>query len=31
MWKLKTKLEMQTTVDDAGIFTEVSVTTQRLD
>ena len=28
MWKLKSKVEMQTLVDDAGIFTEVSGTTQ---
>jgi hypothetical protein len=28
MRKLKTKEEMQTLVDDAGIFTEVSGTTQ---
>jgi hypothetical protein len=24
MWKLKSKVEMRTLVDDAGIFTEVS-------
>jgi hypothetical protein len=28
MWNLKSKVEMQTLVDDAGIFTEVSGTTQ---
>jgi hypothetical protein len=28
MRKLKSKVEMQTLVDDAGIFTEVSITTQ---
>jgi hypothetical protein len=28
MQKLKNKVEMQTPVDDAGIFTEVSGTTQ---
>jgi hypothetical protein len=28
MWKLKSKVEMQNLVDDAGIFTEVSGTTQ---
>jgi hypothetical protein len=28
MRKLKSKVEMQTLVDDAGIFTEVSRTTQ---
>jgi hypothetical protein len=28
MRKLKSKVEMQTLVDDAGIFTEVSGTTQ---
>jgi hypothetical protein len=28
MWKLRSKLEMQTLMDDAGIFTEVSGTTQ---
>jgi hypothetical protein len=28
MQKLKSKVEMQTLVDDAGIFTEVSGTTQ---
>jgi hypothetical protein len=28
MRKLKSKVEMQTIVDDAGIFTEVSGTTQ---
>jgi hypothetical protein len=28
MWKLKIKVEMQTLVDDAGIFTEVSRATQ---
>jgi hypothetical protein len=26
MWKVKIKVEMQTLVDDAGIFTEVSGT-----
>jgi hypothetical protein len=31
MQKLKSKVEMQTLVDDAGIFTEVSETTQSLD
>jgi hypothetical protein len=29
MQKLKSKVEMQTLVDDAGIFTEVSETKQR--
>jgi hypothetical protein len=28
MWKVKSKIEMQTLVDDAGIFTGVSGTTQ---
>jgi hypothetical protein len=28
MWKLKSKVEMQTLVDDTGIFTEISRTTQ---
>jgi hypothetical protein len=28
MWKVKSKVEMQTLVDDASIFTEVSKTTQ---
>jgi hypothetical protein len=28
MWKLKSKVEMQTLVNDVGIFTEVSGTTQ---
>jgi hypothetical protein len=28
MWKLKRKVEMQTLMDDAGIFNEVSGTTQ---
>ena len=28
MWKVKSKIKMQTLVDDAGIFTEVSGTTQ---
>jgi hypothetical protein len=28
MWKLKSKVEMQTLVDDADIFPEVSETTQ---
>jgi hypothetical protein len=28
MWKLKSKVEMQTLVDDADIFTEVSETVQ---
>jgi hypothetical protein len=27
MWKVKSKVEMQTLVDDASIFTEVSRTT----
>jgi hypothetical protein len=31
MQKLKSKVEMQTLVDDAGIFTEISGTTQGLD
>jgi hypothetical protein len=31
MRKLRSKVEMQTLVDDAGIFTEVSGTTQGLD
>jgi hypothetical protein len=28
MWKVKSKVETQTLVDDIGIFTEVSGTTQ---
>jgi hypothetical protein len=28
MWNVKSKVEMQTLVDDTGIFTEVSGTTQ---
>jgi hypothetical protein len=28
MWKLKSKVEMQPLMDDTGIFTEVSGTTQ---
>jgi hypothetical protein len=28
MWKLKSEVEMQTLVDDVGIFTEVSGTAQ---
>jgi hypothetical protein len=28
MWKLKSKVEMQTLVNDAGTFTEVFGTTQ---
>jgi hypothetical protein len=28
MWKLKSKVEMQTLVDDVSIFTEVFGTTQ---
>jgi hypothetical protein len=28
MWKLKSEVEMQTLVDDVGIFTEVSGTMQ---
>jgi hypothetical protein len=28
MWKLKSKVEMQTLMDDVGIFTEVSETAQ---
>jgi hypothetical protein len=28
MWKLKSKVEKQTLVDDAGIFTEVTETMQ---
>jgi hypothetical protein len=28
MWKLKSKIEMQTLVDDTGVFTEVSETMQ---
>jgi hypothetical protein len=28
MWKLKSKVEMQTLVDEAGIFNVVSETTQ---
>jgi hypothetical protein len=28
MWKPKSKVEMQTLVDDVGIFIEVSETTQ---
>jgi hypothetical protein len=31
MRKIKCKVEMQALVDDAGIFTEVSRTTQGLD
>jgi hypothetical protein len=31
MWKLKSKVEMQTLVYDAGIFTEVSGTTHGSD
>jgi hypothetical protein len=31
MWKLKSEVEMQTLVDDAGIFTEVSGTMQVFD
>jgi hypothetical protein len=31
MQKVKSKVEMQTLVDDAGIFTEVSGTTQGFD
>jgi hypothetical protein len=31
MRKLKSKVEMQTLVDDTGIFTKVSETTQGLD
>jgi hypothetical protein len=31
MCKVKSKVEMQTLVDDAGIFTEVSGTTQGFD
>jgi hypothetical protein len=31
MWKLNRKVEMQTLVDDAGIFTKVSGTTQGSD
>jgi hypothetical protein len=31
MQKVKSKVEMQTLVDDAGIFTEVSRTTQCFD
>jgi hypothetical protein len=31
MWKVKSKVEMQTLVYDAGICTEVSVTTQGSD
>jgi hypothetical protein len=31
MRKVKNKVEMQTLVDDTGIFTEVSGTTQGLD
>jgi hypothetical protein len=31
MWKVKSKVEMQTLMDDAGIFTEVSGTTQGSD
>jgi hypothetical protein len=31
MWKVKRKVEMQTLVDDADIFTEVSGTTQGSD
>jgi hypothetical protein len=28
MWKVKSKVDMQTLVDDVGIFTEVSETMQ---
>jgi hypothetical protein len=31
MWKVKSKVDMQTLVDDAGVFTEVSGTTQGFD
>jgi hypothetical protein len=31
MWKVKRKVEIQTLVDDVGIFTEVSQTTQVLE
>jgi hypothetical protein len=31
MWKVKSEVEIQTLVDDAGIFTEVSGTTQGSD
>jgi hypothetical protein len=31
MWKLKSKVEMLTLVDDVGIFTEVYGTTQGSD
>jgi hypothetical protein len=31
MWKLKSKVEMQTLVDDVGIFTKVYGTTQGSD
>jgi hypothetical protein len=31
MWKVKSKIKMQTLVDDVGIFTEVSETTQGSD
>jgi hypothetical protein len=31
MWKVKSKVDMQTLVDDASIFTEVSRTTQGSD
>jgi hypothetical protein len=31
MWKLKSKVEMQTLMDDASTFTEVSGTTQGSD
>jgi hypothetical protein len=31
MWKVKSKVEMQTLVDDTGIFIEVSGTTQGSD
>jgi hypothetical protein len=31
MWKVKSKVDMQTLVDDAGVFTEVSGTTQGSD
>jgi hypothetical protein len=31
MWNLKSKVEMKTLVDDPGIFTEVSETTQGSD
>jgi hypothetical protein len=31
MWKVKSKVEMQTLVDDVGIFTEVSGTMHGFD